>query len=95
MRQLRDCVPEASALGGSTMLEQSLVNDASQGKQSIRPRFGLIRRPGNKSKLSISRVVLEGAAYCPENQDAGEAECVIQALPSVQMQKCGFEPFFG
>lgn len=90
-----DGVLEGHALGGGTMLEQSLVNDASQREQSIHPRFRLIRRPGSKTKLSISRVVLEGAAYCPEKQDAGERECVIQALPSVQMQKSGFEPFFG
>lgn len=77
------------------MLEQSLVNDAPQRKQSIHPRFRIIRRPGNKSKLSISWVVLEGAAYCPEKQDAGGRECVIQALASVQMQKYGFELSFG
>lgn len=90
-----DGVLEAYALGGSRMLQESLINDASQRKQSVHPSFRLIRRPGNKSKLSVSRVVLEGCAYCPEKQDAGERECVIQALASVQMQKYGFEPFFG
>lgn len=68
-----------------------LVNDASQRKQSIHPRFRLIRRPGNKS---ISRVVLEGCAYCLKNR-MQERDNVIQALASVQMQKYGFEPFFG
>lgn len=63
-----------------------------QRKQFIQPRFRLIRRPGNKSKLCISRalVVLKG---CPEKQDAGES--VTQPLACVQMQKYGFEPFFG
>lgn len=42
-----------------------------------------------------SMMVLESCAYCPEKQDAGERQCVIQALASVQMQKYGFEPFFG
>lgn len=90
-----DGVLGAYALGGSTMFQQSLVNDASQRKQSIHPRFRLIRRPENKSKISISRMVPEGCVYCPEKQDAGERECVIQAVASVQMQKYGFELFFG
>ena len=67
-----------------------------QRKQFIQPSFRLIRRPGNKFKLCINRalVVLEGCACCPEKQDAGERESVIQPLACVQVQKYGFEPFF-
>lgn len=72
-----------------------LMMPQRQRKQSIHPRFRLIRRPGKKSKLSVVRMVLEGCIYCPDKQDAGERECDIQALPCVQMQKYGFEPFFG
>lgn len=85
------CVLEAYDLERSMMLQESLVSDASQGKQLIGPSFRLLRRPEIKSNLCIRRALvgLEGCEHCPDKQDAGERESIIQPLACVQMQKYG------
>lgn len=68
-----------------------------QRKPLIQPSFRLFRRPGVKSDLCIrsALVGLEGCEHCPDKQDAGERESLIQPLACVQMQKYASEPFFG